>query len=241
MLTFTNHIYQSSLISGLNGVVHGYSTRALGDARKPENAKAFVRMLTGMDCTYIRAQQIHGATIGLVTPNSPPTLLGVDGLVSHDKNILLEVHVADCVPLLFVDPVARITGVAHAGWKGTAAHITKNVIEKMVHEGASLSHIRVSIGPHIGRCCYTVPEDRVSIFQAAFGTDPNITVKLGNDWHLDIGYANRVDILSSGISEKHIDAPIVCTSCRVETFYSYRKETKETFGEIIGVIGCLSV
>lgn len=241
MLTTTNHVYQSSLLSGLNGVVHGYSSRAFGDARKPENAKLFVQAVAGGDVPYVRAQQIHGSEIGQATHTSPSTLLGVDGLISQDENMLLEVHVADCVPLLFVDPIAKVTAAAHAGWKGTASHIAKNVISQMVQRGASLTDIRVSIGPHIGRCCYTVSEDRVQIFKQAFGSDPSIADKLGNVWHLDIGYANRADLLSSGILPEHIDAPIVCTSCRVDTFYSYRKETKETFGEIIGIIGCLSV
>lgn len=237
MLILTNDVYQSTLLSSVPGLVHGYSTRSSGDARDAVNARAIVRRVTGTDKPLVRAQQIHGNGIAVVDASSPLSIAGVDGLVSQSADILLEVHVADCVPVLLVDPEARIVSVVHAGWKGTLSHITRNALNRMIELGAVLSRIRASIGPHIGRCCYTVPEDRATQFFAAFGSDPNIIAKDNDTWHLDVGSANRSELLQVGVTPDHIDSPVVCTSCQVDIFYSYRKDSSETFGEIIGVIG----
>jgi copper oxidase (laccase) domain-containing protein len=55
-------------------------------------------------------------------------------------------------------------------------------------------------------------------------------------WHLDIGYANYQLLLDSGIQKDHIDAPVMCTSCQVDTFNSFRKDPKSEFGVQLGVI-----
>lgn len=240
-LNMLNHIHDivtSSLLSNLKGVKHGYSTKTFGDARKPEHADVFIRSVIGVSMPYIKAQQVHGAEIVEVTADSPHVIEGVDGLVTAQKHLLLEVHVADCVPVLFVDPDTNISAVVHAGWKGTRSHIVSNAVKYMKHLGADVSRIRASIGPHIGGCCYTVPVDRIREFDHAFGRDPKVAYESQGDWHLDLGYANWSELIGVGILPQHIDAPICCTSCQSDIYFSYRKSTKETFGEIIGVIGC---
>lgn len=239
MLNYSSDdIVSSSLLSELKGVVHGYSTKAFGDARNPEQAEAFIQSVTGRKTPYVKARQVHGANIVEVTNDSSLLIEDADGLVTAQKNLLLEVHVADCVPILFVDPEAHICAAVHAGWKGTRSHIVKNAVEQMVLLGADVTHIYASIGPHIGGCCYTVPVDRIAEFESAFGNDPRMCFESEGQWHLDLGYANRKELLNIGLLPDHIDAPIICTSCKSDIFFSYRKSTKETFGEIIGVIGC---
>lgn len=237
MLNHTHDIVTSSLLSNLKGVMHGYSTKTFGDARNPENADVFIRKVAGKPMPYIKARQIHGAQITEVTAESPQIIEGADGLVSAQKGILLEVHVADCVPVLFVDPEAGVFAVAHAGWKGTRSRIVSGAVQHMKDMGADASSIRASIGPHIGGCCYTVTADRIREFDNAFGHDPKMSYESQDGWHLDLGYANWKELIGVGILPQHIDAPISCTSCQSDIYFSYRKSTKETFGEIIGVIG----
>lgn len=236
-MKYTNGAYQSALLTGLSGVVHGYSSRALGDGRKPENAKIFVKQVTGKDMKMLRAQQVHGAAVAMVGADSPAVIPAVDGLVTTASDIALEVHVADCVPLLFVDPASGISAVAHAGWRGTYGRIARNTVAKMVEAGATAGQIRVSVGPHIGRCCYVVDEERAKSFLEEFGSDERIAGVSSGGWYLDLGQVNRNELLAAGITEEHIDAPVFCTSCQIDTFFSYRKDTKETFGEMIGIIG----
>ncbi|MBI5019641.1 peptidoglycan editing factor PgeF [Candidatus Gottesmanbacteria bacterium] len=239
-MKYINGAYQSHLFTGIPGLVHGYSSRELGDARKPEYAKTFVKRITGKDAKMLRASQVHGASVALVGADSPEIIPEADGMVTADKSIVLEVHVADCVPLLLVDPVAKISAVAHAGWRGTFGRIARNTVDKMRDAGAVAENIRVSVGPHIGRCCYVVDEARAQSFLNEFGFDERIAGVSEGGWHLDLGFVNRNELLAAGITEEHIDAPVTCTSCQIDNFFSYRKDTKETFGEIIGIVGYMN-
>lgn len=240
MRTKTRDVYQSTLLSGITQVVHGYSTRVFGDGRLPENVEAISRRLTLGKRPMVRGQQTHGNEIAVADISSPHTVSDVDGLVTRDTGIVLEVHVADCVPVLLTDPEAGIVSAVHAGWKGTLSHIVRNAVTSMVDAGAMPRNIYASIGPHIGGCCYTVPDSRAAGFLSVFGDDARIAVKYTDEWHLDIGFANRLELLEAGVPADHIDAPVLCTSCQVDTFFSFRKDSKETFGEIIGVIGLTS-
>ncbi len=233
-------IYQSNLLLSQVGIVHGYSSRHLGDMRKPEIRERFLSLLPLDPECVVFAEQIHGNTIQIISlADRKKEVPQADGLV-HKRNsnvVSLAVRIADCVPLLAVDPRASIIGVAHAGWKGTLGGIATHLIGTMKSVGAKVEQIFVSIGPHIGMCCYSVPEDRAAQFTRVFGGDPRVISRLEGLSHLDIGYVNMRQLLEVGIPVDHIDAAIDCTSCQVDTFYSFRKDTQETFGEILGVIG----
>lgn len=233
-----NGVYQSMLFSGLPGVVHGFSSRSLGDARVPENEAEVVRRITGTDTRVIGARQVHGADVAIADSRSPRVIPDVDGVVTILPDTVVEVRVADCVPILLVDPIAKVAAAVHAGWRGTLAHIARHAVEKMIRAGATGENIYAAIGPHIGRCCYTVDVDRAEMFLTAFGADTQNAFLAPDGWRLDLGFINRTELIGAGVPAHHIDAPIMCTSCQVDTFFSYRKDTKDTFGEIIGIIGC---
>jgi YfiH family protein len=187
-------------------------------------------------------QQVHGSAVYCVKAKDfGSTIANNDGLVYKNhggKNaMILGVHTADCVPILAIDSKVNIIGTAHAGWKGTLGTIARELIIAMKKLGADVNNIYVSIGPHIGMCCYNIMDDRARVFQKQFGINEKITGRIQGEWHLDIGYANYQTLLESGVAGDHIDASVTCTSCQVKEFYSYRKDTKETFGEQIGFIG----
>lgn len=232
-------IWQSELLLSA-GVIHGYSSRRLGDMRKSKNHESLLTLLHLSSTNVVFSEQIHANNIKIVTDRDlGKEIPGTDGLVYKRGNGVssLAVRVADCVPILAVDPEACVIGVAHAGWKGTLGNIASNLITTMKSQGAVGSRTRVSIGPHIGMCCYSVPEERAHQFAKMFNSDPRVISHREGAPHLDLGYANVRQLREAGISADHIDATITCTSCQVDTFYSYRKDTDETFGEILGVIG----
>lgn len=215
--------FQSSLLSHLDGVIHGFSCRQAGDMRyEGDNRKCFTRTL-GLTQSPAFAQQTHS--------NAVPG----DGLVSHTFPVA--VITADCVPVLLVDPASKVFAAVHAGWKGTLGGIVGNSVGEMVRTGADARRIYAFIGPHIGLCCYSVPEDRVGMFEDRFGRDEKMTSRLGGRWHLDIGWVNYRHLIDAGLPPDHIDAPPTCTSCQNNTFFSYRKDSKETYGEMMAVIG----
>lgn len=107
-------------------------------------------------------QQIHAANIEIVGKSDigrgahdhESSFGDADGLVTSDKGALLAVMVADCVPLLFVDPIKRQVAVAHAGRRGTFAGIAKLMLYQLVERGSRAQDVQVAIGPSIGPCCY---------------------------------------------------------------------------------------
>jgi YfiH family protein len=231
-------IYSISSFAGL-GVTAAYSCRALGDMRMASGRDTFLRLVRSESKELIMARQIHGVRVALVSGDDcGKTLSETDGLVYRKDggSVVLGVSYADCVPLLAVDTDAAVIGVAHAGWRGTLNGIAGELVRTMVSAGCTAGTIRVSIGPHIGMCCYNVQEERAMIFQQQFGTDEKIAVRTEGAWHLDIGYVNYIQLLRAGITGKHIDAPVTCTSCQVAQFNSFRKDTKKTFGVQLGII-----
>ena len=215
--------------------IQRYSKRNDGDMRTSNLRETFLAHAGLSKSDLVLAQQIHGNAIGVVSRNDRGQVVpSVDGLVSSDCEVVLGVRVADCVPILLTDPVHHILGVAHAGWRGTMKNIAGNVVAAMKHMGANVADIVVSIGPHIGMCCYDVSRERAGKFRDVF--DSGHASEIGGKWYLDLGAINRMSLLQAGILSQHIQAPVVCTSCRHQDYFSFRKDSKDTFGEIMGVV-----
>lgn len=212
-----------------------YSTRSLGDMRKIQSRKDFLKHLGLENKQLVIPEQVHGSRVVIVTKKDGGTkVVGADGLVTKDPSIVLGVLAADCVPLLFVDPEKRILGAAHAGWRGTLAGIAQHTVDAMKSLGSLPSDIVVSIGPHIHSCSYSVPEERAMHFRKAFGND-RVTSLQDKTWFIDLGLANYLTLTRSGIVPTHIENISDCTFCGPE-YFSYRKDNKKTFGEMMGVM-----
>lgn len=226
----TDGIYQSSLLSQHAGLIHGFSSRIYADARVSANMDRILARLGATAFHVVGVKQVHGDRVVIADRSSGRLAQEADAIVSVQPDILLEIHVADCVPVLLYDPVSRIAGAVHAGWRGTQKQIVRRAVDAMVEHGADAARILAAIGPHIGPCCYAVPEDRAGLF----GPDAEVRDAA---WYVDLGAANKRQLISAGVDRDRIDVVTDCTSCRTDVFFSYRKDTKETFGEIVGVIG----
>lgn len=233
-------IYKSTLLAGIPELVHGYSTRQLGDSRNAEARAKILKLLSVDPTRLIQAEQVHGDQVAIIDERSKSTIPQADALVQKAKGVqsfALAVQFADCVPMLLVDPKHKISAVIHAGWKGTLKGIVTKAVATMVSLGARPEETYASIGPHIGMCHYDVQKERAEKFIAAFGKDPQVASFFEEKWHIDLGYINYKQLVDVGIHKEHIDALPTCTSCQVDQFFSFRKDAPETFGEIMGVIG----
>lgn len=220
---FEGIVFQSPLLSKLDGIIHGFSCRKAGDMRQGEGNRKHFTSTLGFSQSPVFAQQTHG------------TMVPGDGLVSRTHPVA--VITADCAPVLLVDPENQVCAAVHAGWKGTLGGVVVNAVKEMVRVGGDILHIYAALGPHIGACCYDVPEKRVRAFVERFGSDEKMSFKVDGAWYLDIGWVNFRQLIDAGISPDHIDAPPTCTSCQNNDFFSYRKDSKETYGEMMAVIG----
>lgn len=223
LLSTDRGLFQSSLLTHCHDLIHGFSGRAAGDMRPGTGNRALFVQSLGLRERPVFAHQTHG--------NAVPG----DGLVSTAHAVA--VLTADCVPVLLADPQAHVCAAVHAGWKGTLGGVLGNAVKEMVRIGADARRICAAFGPHIGFCCYNVPEDRIRLFEDRFGRDEKTAVRIDGRWHLDIGWVNYRQLLAVGITVDHIDAPPTCTSCQNDTFFTYRKDSQETHGEMMAVIG----
>jgi YfiH family protein len=166
-----------------------------------------------------------------------------DALITRHCGIALAMSSADCVPLMFYDPVERVIGLAHAGWRGTARGIAAVTIHAMSEQlGCSPNNIRAGIGPSIGSCCYEVSQEVRRYFMGQqefeFGTTDAryrklitesavFSVKRLHDHdslRLDLWETNRNQLLKAGLLPEHIELSKICTSCKKEHFFSHRGE-----------------
>lgn len=159
-----------------------------------------------------------------------------DGLVCDRTGPVLGAFAADCIPILFADPVARVCGAAHAGWRGTVAGVAQRVLDRMAELGSKPENVRVALGPSIGPCCFEVGPEVVAEFRAALGELPGLVVPGPNKDHIDLRVATRAFLERAGVRPEHIDDRPPCTRCEGDRFFSYRRDGKDG-GVHMGFIG----
>lgn len=156
-----------------------------------------------------------------------------DGYVTDQPDVALGIKTADCVPILFEDPEARVIGAVHAGWRGTIALIANECVDLMTRLGAKPSRIRAAIGPAIHRCCYTVGEDFYKAVSDSLGKHmAQEFVEYIGDLPIDDSTRRRptfrADIVGLNVrilneaEVGRIDVSELCTSDHTELFYSHR-------------------
>jgi YfiH family protein len=115
----------------------------------------------------VTCRQIHSATVVTVEAPWPrETAPRADGMVTRIPGIALGILTADCAPILFADPVGKVIGAAHGGWRGALAGIVEATVARMEAIGAQRSRIRAAIGPCIGPASYEVGAEFPQPFMA---------------------------------------------------------------------------
>ncbi len=151
-------------------------------------------------------------------------LNGVDALITNIAGVCIGVTTADCVPLLFFDPVKKAVAAAHAGWRGTCARITEKTVIAMVQRyKCKPEDILVTIGPSISGEVYNVGKEVVENFETA-GLDVSEIVQIRNNtFYLDLWKANQQSLEKTGILPEHIEISGICTFTEHERFFSARR------------------
>lgn len=153
---------------------------------------------------------------------------GIDALITDEKGIILSCFSADCVPILFYDPIHKTVGACHSGWRGTKGKILQNVVEEMrKHFSSNPAEILIAIGPSICKEQYVVSEDLALSFLEDYpdlGEDTASPIqRISMDkFQLDLWDLNRRIALDCGIKEEHISISGYCTMENPELFFSHR-------------------
>lgn len=241
-------LYLTSDVLDSPAVSHGFSTRRggvspapwdslnLDDRRGDDLANVqenFRRLCAALDVDVQRvvlSRQVHRSDVRVVTAADcgkglwrPQDYDSADALVTDVPNVPLIVFSADCNVLLLHDPVRRVIGAAHGGWRGTAAGIAAAAVRTMRQVyGCDPADIRAAIGPAIGQCCFETDGDVPDALRSALGAaaEPYMTWN-GAKWHIDLKGVNALWLQDSGV--RHIDVCDHCTACRPDLYWSHRK------------------
>jgi len=219
-------------------------------ARVEQNRRRFQKALGAEAMPLVALSQIHSDIIHVVHAAPEQPLQG-DALVTATPGLLIAVQAADCIPILLADPEHRVVAAVHAGWRGTLKRIAEKTVGRMrMLFGTRPEKIIAAIGPGIGRCCYEVGPEVAKEFASQFenardwfdgpydalssGEDPNplpwlTMIPPGHQpppptVQLDLHAANRGILESAGVAAKNISVSELCTSCRTELLFSYRRE-----------------
>lgn len=200
------------------------------------NRRRFAEALGVDAASFTTCAQVHGRKVALVTKELvgagamyfKETIKDTDALVTDLPGVPLLIFCADCVPVLFSDPVKGVCGVAHAGWKGTVAAIAKETVKAMQESfGCLPENILAAIGPSIGSCCYEVDDavrDEAASWQEFFRP---VFGKKGK-YLFDMWGLNYSQLVDSGLKPENVFRSDVCTAHNYKLFCSYRAENSVT-------------
>ena len=193
----------------------------------------------------MRVKQVHGNVVrvlkrGDVRADAADVRPDGDAIVSNEAGLVLAVMVADCVPIVVVDPVRGAAAAIHAGWRGTCARVAPAAIATMVREfGSKPADLLAAIGPSVGAADYEVGESLVDAFRASGHDAADVDrwfLRTTAKPHLDLWSANRDQLRRSGLAADHIYICGLSTVSHTEIFDSYRVD-----GERAGRMAALIV
>lgn len=223
-----------------------------------ENRRRFQSALDADSLMLCGLRQIHSDVVH-VFDRAPSVPFRGDASTTNRQGLLLAVQTADCVPILLVDLKKRVVAAVHAGWRGTLQRIVAKTVGKMQMQfGSRPKDLLAAIGPSIGGCCYEVGTEVAAEFRSQFsnaaewfdelrtGDEPNPLqwLNMAPPGHqppprnalLDLRKANRAQLLDGGVPETGIFVSDLCTACRRDLLFSYRKEGGRS-GRLMSVIG----
>jgi polyphenol oxidase len=185
----------------------------------------------------VGVHQVHSADVVRVTGQMtvrPPA----DAMVTAVPGIALSILTADCQPVLFADPTARVVGAAHAGWKGALSGVLEATVDAMEGLGARRDRITAVIGPTISQRAYEVGPEFFDAFLAEDdGAARFFAAGQGDRMLFDLPGFGLYRLRNAGVA--HAEWTRHCTYSDATRFFSYRRTTharEADYGRLIATI-----
>jgi len=234
-------IFASSLLSAVPGLRHAFFTRdggvskgiyaslnaGVGSQDDPnnvaENRRRMAEVMGVAPANFLSLYQIHSPDVVVASEAwDAASRPRADAIVTQTPGLAIGASAADCGPILFVDPQARIIGAAHAGWKGALTGVLESTLDAMEKLGGHRSDIVAAIGPLIRQQSYEVGAEFVERFTQADADYARFFVSAARDGHamFDLGGFIRMRLDRAGVLM--IDDTGIDTYAD-ERFFSYRR------------------
>ena len=147
----------------------------------------------------------------------------VDGLVTDEKDLTIVTTHADCNAVFFYDPVKKVIGLAHSGWRGTLGGISREMIDIMKREyGTEPGNLICGIGPSLCKDCFEVDEDVAEAFRDADPDYEAFIERRDPKYHIDLKAIIRHDLVKKGVKDENVLDMGLCTKCNKDDFFSHR-------------------
>jgi YfiH family protein len=250
--------YECDALARHPGIRHAFSTRFGGVSRPPEgalnlgyvpwdsrgnvveNRRRFLSALGLSPDSLATVAQNHSAefhTIKTPAHQWNPQTQG-DALLTRETQVALAVLVADCIPVLLLDPETNAIAAVHAGWRGTLARILYRTLQGMRAEfDVDPSRVLIAFGPGIRSCCFEVGHEVAAAFGSAF---PGVPLSRPHPEHrekflLDLPQALDAQLSEAGVPLQNRFDLGLCTYCHPDRFFSYRRESQNA-GRLMAII-----
>jgi len=212
------------------GVCAAFSSRVFNNSRRGE----YLRALSLDPEKLVMVKQVHGSAVFWAEKPEPGSLdIPADGLITKTPGLVLGIRTADCVPVFFWDPVQKVAGIAHGGWKGVKDGIISRMLKVFSGQFKTrMEDLRVAVGPSIRQCCYEVGKEFLGHFPGFY------KAKDAAKGTLDLVAVIKDRLMKRGIPGARIHDPGLCTVCENKKFFSYRVES-QTAERILSVISIL--
>jgi polyphenol oxidase len=242
----------------LDGITHGFFTRqgghstglfdslncgmGSGDDKDTvlKNRATVAEKLGVAPDRLLSAWQVHSPDAAVVSgPWQGEDRPRVDALVTRTPGVGLGVLTADCGPVLFADPQAKVIGAAHAGWKGALTGVTAKTLAAMEEQGADRANVTAVIGPMISKAAYEVGPEFPGRFTEADPANQRYFTPSARAGHfmfdLPAYLADR--LRAEGVGT--VVNLSLCTFSDEDRFFSYRRAThrnEKDYGRLISAI-----
>jgi hypothetical protein len=204
------------------------------DAEKVlHNRRRLAEIFAAEPGDLVSCQQVHGNQVGIVTEahrgrgafSDQDSISAWDGMITAQPGLVLATFYADCIPLLFFDPIRQVVATAHSGWKGTYMRIAAQTVTVMTKNlGCSPADIQVWLGPGIGACCYRIQADLLDKVRDGFHDFSDIIYEDEQGCTWDLKATNAQILMEAGIPGDNIITCPLCTACDAGRFFSYRRD-----------------
>lgn len=175
---------------------------------------------------FVFCHQMHGKKVETVTGQRKEKP-ECDAMITDQPGLMLTILVADCVPIVLFDPIKKIVGVAHAGWRGTVKRVSENIVRRMAKTyNVDARDIIAGIGPSIGPQDFEVGPEVIEEFRKEFPYAEQLIAKnsKGNST-IDLWKANQRQLIDAGLRTDNIEISGISTYRKPEQFFSYRKQS----------------
>ncbi len=226
----TGHPLTSSSFEGCaRNVVHFFGTRHGPQYGGGPGERGTVKAAEPDYPVVVSIRQVHGTDVLVLdrpVKVGEQFLDGWDAIVTNQVRMLLTIRTADCVPVLVADVARGVVGAVHAGWRGAVHGIVAKSIRAMVERfGADPASLHVAMGPSVGPCCYEVDTPVLEQLPTDLPDASTILSPTGpRTGRLNLKALIRGQILSLGIAGDQIHMVDLCTMCREDLLFSYRRD-----------------